>query len=139
MFNLSKKATALTKQLFGGNQVENKIAAGVMRTILSDITRLYFENKQVRGKGVLVFNPEEPEKSRFLTVGDLEDDLSVAQEAMNTQMADMLKKVIKVVEKENESDVAIIAMIQLDGIAIHLIDSEEANKRIDEMSSGLIF
>jgi hypothetical protein len=24
MFNLSKKATALTKQLFGGNQVENK-------------------------------------------------------------------------------------------------------------------
>lgn len=138
MFNLSKKATALTKQLFGGNQVENKIAAGVMRTILSDITRLYFENKQVRGKGVLVFNPEEPEKSRFLTVGDLEDDLSVAQEAMNTQMADMLKKVIKVVEKENESDVAIIAMIQLNGIAIHLLDSEEANKRIDEMSSGLI-
>lgn len=138
MFNLSKKATALTKQLFGGNQVENKIAAGVMRTILSDITRLYFENKQARGKGVLVFNPEEPEKSRFLTVGDLEDDLSVAQEAMNTQMADMLKKVIKVVEKENESDVAIIAMIQLDGIAIHLLDSEEANKRIDEMSSGLI-
>ena len=138
MFNLSKKATALTKQLFGGNQVENKIAAGVMRTILSDITRLYFENKQVRGKGVLVFNPEEPEKSRFLTVRDLEDDLSVAQEAMNTQMTDMLKKVIKVVEKENESDVAIIAMIQLDGIAIHLLDSEEANKRIDEMSSGLI-
>jgi hypothetical protein len=138
MFNLSKKATALTKQLFGGNQVENKIAAGVMRTILSDITRLYFENKQVRGKGVLVFNPEEPEKSRFLTVGDLEDDLSVAQEAMNTQMTDMLKKVIKVVEKENESDIAIIAMIQLDGIAIHLLDSEEANKRIDEMSSGLI-
>jgi hypothetical protein len=138
MFNLSKKAAALTKQLFGGNQVENKIAAGVMRTILSDITRLYFENKQVRGKGVLVFNPEEPEKSRFLTVGDLEDDLSVAQEAMNTQMTDMLKKVIKVVEKENESDVAIIAMIQLDGIAIHLLDSEEANKRIDEMSSGLI-
>lgn len=138
MFNLSKKATALTKQLFGGNQVENKIAAGVMRTILSDITRLYFENKQVRGKGVLVFNPEEPEKSRFLTVRDLEDDLSVAQEAMNTQMADMLKKVIKVVEKENESDVAIIAMIQLNGIAIHLLDSEEANKRIDEMSSGLI-
>jgi hypothetical protein len=138
MFNLSKKATALTKQLFGGNQVENKIAAGVMRTILSDITRLYFENKQVRGKGVLVFNPEEPEKSRFLTVEDLEDDLSIAQEAMNTQMTDMLKKVIKVVEKENESDVAIIAMIQLDGIAIHLLDSEEANKRIDEMSSGLI-
>ena len=86
----------------------------------------------------MVFNPEEPEKSRFLTVGDLEDDLSVAQEAMNTQMTDMLKKVIKVVEKENESDVAIIAMIQLDGIAIHLLDSEEANKRIDEMSSGLI-
>jgi hypothetical protein len=138
MFNLSKKATALTKQLFGGNQIENKIAAGVMRTILSDITRLYFENKRVRGKGVLVFNPEEPEMSRFLTVGDLEDDLSVAQEAMNTQMADMLKKVIKVIEKENESDVAIIAMIQADGIAIHLLDSEEANKRIDEMSSGLI-
>jgi hypothetical protein len=50
MFNFSKKAAALAKQLFKGNEVENRMAAGVLRTILSDITRLYFENKKIKGQ-----------------------------------------------------------------------------------------
>jgi hypothetical protein len=139
MFNLSKKAAALTKQLFKGNEVENKIAAGVLRTILSDITRLYFENKKVKGKGILVFNPEDPEKSRYITTSDLEDDIAVAQEAMNEQFSDSLQKIVKLVEKESDSDLALIAMIQPGGIAIHMVDSKEANQRIDELANGLIF
>jgi hypothetical protein len=139
MFNLSKKAAALSKQLFKGSEVENKIAAGVLRTILADITRLYFENKRIKGKGILVFNPEEPEKSRYVTISDIENDISVAQEAMNEQISESLQGVIKLIEKESDSDLALIAMIQANGIAVHIIDTNDANKRIDEMANGLIF
>ena len=139
MFNFSKRAAALAKQLFKGNEVENRMAAGVLRTILSDITRLYFENKKIKGKGILAFNPEEPEKSRYVTISEIEDDISIAQEQLNTELADSLQKIIKLVEKESKSDLALVAMVQSTGIAVHILDPKEVNQRVDEMANGLIF
>jgi len=138
MFNLSKNAARLSKQLFSGNEVENKIAAGVLRTIIADITRLYFENRNTRGKGILVFNPEQPDSSRYVTLEDIEDDISVAQEAMNTDITRLLEKMAKVIEKESESDLALVAMIQDDEIAVHQLDPKSANQRISKMVNGLI-
>jgi len=137
MFNLSKNASRLSRQLFKGTEVENKIAAGVLRTIISDITRLYFENRRAKGKGILVFNPEDPDKSRYVTLRDIEDDIALAQEAMNENMVTMLKKMAKVVEKE--ADLALVAMIQGSEITVHLLDSESANERIDQLSNGIIY
>jgi len=139
MFNLSKNASRLSRQLFKGTEVENKIAAGVLRTIISDITRLYFENRRAKGKGILVFNPEDPDKSRYVTLADIEDDIALAQEAMNENMVTMLKKMAKVVEKEAEADLALVAMIQGSEITVHLLDSESANERIDQLSNGIIY
>lgn len=138
MFNLSKNAARLSKQLFSGNEVENKIAAGVLRTIVADITRLYFENRNTRGKGILVFNPEQPDSSRYVTLSDIEDDIAVAQEAMNTNIIQLLEKMAKVIEKESESDLALVAMIQDSEIAVHQLDPKSANQRIDKMVNGLI-
>lgn len=137
MPDLSRGATALIKNLFGGNETERMISAGVVRTILSDMTRLYFENKAARGEGILVFNPENPEASRYLTKRDLENDLAVAEEGMDERAEALFSKVIRVIEKESGSDLALIAMVQSDEIAIHLIDPKEANKKIDEYSNGL--
>lgn len=139
MFNLSKNATQLTKQLFSGSEVENKIAAGILRTIVADITRLYFENKRARGKGILVFNPEQPDSSRYVTISDIEDDIAIAQESMNTDIVALLEKMVKVIEKEDESDLALVAMIQEGEIAVHQLDPKAANKRIDKMINGLIY
>lgn len=137
MSDLSRGATALIKNLFGGNETERMISAGVVRTILSDMTRLYFENRRAKGEGILVFNPENPETSRYLTKTDLENDLAVAQEGMDERAEALFSKVIRVIEKESGSDLALIAMVQSDEIAIHLIDPKEANKKIDEYSNGL--
>lgn len=139
MFDLSKKASGLVKQMFGGNETENMIAAGVMRTILADITRLYFENKKALGKGILVFNGEDPEKSKYLTLRDLDQDLALAEEMMHKQTCRMFKKIIEFIEDKHESDLALVAMIQSDGVALHVVDPKEANKRIDEFTRGLIF
>ncbi len=139
MSDLSRGATALIKNLFGGNEKERMISAGVVRTILSDMTRLYFENRAALGNGILVFDPENPEQSKYMTKTDLENDLAVAQEGMDSKAEELFSKVIKVIEKEADSDLALVAMVQRNEIAIHLIDPKEANKKIDEYSNGLFY
>lgn len=139
MSDLSRGATALIKNLFGGNEKERMISAGVVRTILSDMTRLYFENRAALGNGILVFDPENPEQSKYMTKTDLENDLAVAQEGMDRKAEELFSKVIKVIQKEADSDLALVAMIQRNEIAIHLIDPKEANKKIDEYSNSLFY
>lgn len=139
MSDLSRGATALIKNLFGGNEKERMISAGVVRTILSDMTRLYFENRAALGNGILVFDPENPEQSKYMTKTDLENDLAVAQEGMDRKAEELFSKVIKVIQKEADSDLALVAMVQRNEIAIHLIDPKEANKKIDEYSNGLFY
>jgi hypothetical protein len=39
MFDITKNASQLVKNLFSGTERENMIAAGVVRTIIADITR----------------------------------------------------------------------------------------------------
>ena len=102
------------------------------------MTRLYFENKAARGEGILVFNPENPEASRYLTKKDLENDLAVAEEGMDKKAEALFSKVIKVIEKESDSDLALIVMVQATEICVHLVDPVEANKKIDELSNSLI-
>jgi hypothetical protein len=77
------------------------ISAGVVRTILADMIKLYFEHKTAVGKGVLVFNPVQPELSNYLTVKDLENDLAVAQESMNRELEELFELIIKVIQKED--------------------------------------
>jgi|TARA_R110000803_G_scaffold105338_2_gene173552 hypothetical protein len=141
MTEFSKGAKKL-QQLFQGNETERMLSASVVRTILSDMIRLYFENRAALGKGCLVFNPEEPEKSKYITKEQLEQDLSIAQEAMDSEITEMFEKILKVIEKEDNDETAIFSMIDENGMHMHLIDAEEANKRIDEAAkgnSGLIF
>ena len=129
------------QSLFKGNETERMLTASVVRTILSDMIRLYFENRAAMGKGCLVFNPDDPETSKFMTKFQLEQDLSIAQEDMHTELIEMFEKIIKVIDKEDSDETAIISMISDEGLHIHLIDAEEANKRIDEAahnSPGLI-
>lgn len=139
MRDLSKGAADLVKHLFKGNEQERMVSAGVVRTILSDMTKLFFDHKVSLGPGILVFNPVEPEKSKYLTKKDIECDLSVAQEQMDKPSENLFKNIIDVVEKEMNSGLALIAMIQDDEIVIHHIDPAEVNKKIDELSNGLIF
>jgi hypothetical protein len=139
MSDLSGRAKQLIKTLFGGNETENMIAAGVARTIIADITRLFFENRAALGKGILVFNPTDPEKSTYLTVTDLESDLAVAQEMCHEEASEMFQKIIKFIEKESEADLALVALIDGGGVALHILDAKEANTRIDEFKNGLIY
>lgn len=138
MFDLSTGAKLLKKRLFGESEVNSRIAAGILRTILADITRLYFENVKARGKGLLVFNPENPEASSYLTVDDILNDIALAQEACNPKLEKMLRETLSLIDKEFENELPIIAMIQNDSINIHIIDPEQTDEKINKMVNGLI-
>ena len=138
MFDLSTGAKLLKKKLFGDSEVNSRIAAGILRTILADITRLYFENVKARGKGLLVFNPENPEASSYLTVDDILNDIALAQEACNPKLEKMLRDTLALIDKEFDSKLPIIAMIQSDSINIHIIDPEETDEKINKLVNGLI-
>lgn len=138
MSELSTGAAALVKTLFKGNESERMISAGVVRTILSDMTRLFFENRAARGKGILIFNPNEPEKSKYMTIKDFQDDISIAQEDMDNDCIELFTKMISIIEKEDNSDLALVTMVEGDKIITYQIDPQEANKKIDEYSNGLI-
>lgn len=134
-----KRVNELRKMLFSGSESERMISAGVLRTIFSDITKLFFDNKQAMGLGLLVFNPEAPDKSKYMTKTDLENDLSLAQEDCNDVFAEGFQKMINVIENEKDSDLAIVAMAYEDGIAVNLIDPDEINETIDQLSNGIIY
>lgn len=138
MTEFSKNAQKI-QALFKGTETERMLSAGIIRTILSDMIDIYFRNRSARGPGCLVFNPEDPTSSKYVTTYDLEQDLAIAQEAMDENFSGMFEQVIKVIEKEDNEDVAIIAMVHDDNMHIHLLDANEANKRIDEAANGLIF
>ena len=138
MSELSTGAAALVKTLFKGNESERMISAGVVRTILSDMTRLFFENRAARGKGILIFNPNEHEKSKYMTIKDFQDDISIAQEDMDNDCIELFTKMISIIEKEDNSDLALVTMVEGDKIITYQIDPQEANKKIDEYSNGLI-
>lgn len=137
MFN-SKKTNELRKMLFSGNESDRMISAGVLRTIFSDITRLYFENKSARGKGILIFNPESPTDSKYITKRELENDLALAEEDCNESFADGFKKILHVIETKGDEDLALVCMVYDDGLAVNIIDPDSINETIDELSNGLI-
>jgi hypothetical protein len=57
---------------------------------------------------------------------------------MDDKAEALFSKVIRVIEKEADSDLALIAMVQANEICVHLVDPIEANKKIDELSNSLI-
>jgi len=137
MTEFSKNAKKIAS-LFKGSEVERKLSAGILRTIVSDIITLYFENRKALGKGILVFNPQDPSNSSYVTSKELENDLSLAQESMNRDFEELFHRVLNVIDKEDENNLAMVALIEDNYVNIHLLDPDEANERIDEASSGLI-
>jgi len=58
---------------------------------------------------------------------------------MDRDSESLFTKTLNMIRKEDNSDLALVAMVEDSAIAFHLIDPVEANKKIDELSNGLIF
>jgi hypothetical protein len=129
----SRNSERLANKLFSKSEVQNKIAANTVKMIVGDIVTLYQEFRKAEGLGALFFNPVSPENSNYMTIKDIKNDIILSEELMDDDLRDFLRKILKVVEKEQHEDKAIVVMVNNQTMSIHLIDLNTVDVHIKEL------
>ena len=127
-------AQQLRQNLFSGTEAKKRMASNVVRMIVGDIITLYTEFKTHKGDGALFFNTSNAEASQYLTVEDIKRDMVLAEEMMNSDLATFFSKLLKVIDKEKESKDPVVVMLDVHGMAIHVLDKN----KIDEVLENTV-
>jgi hypothetical protein len=126
-------AGELAKKIFSKSELQNQIAVNVVKMIVGDIVTLYEEFRQAEGLGALFFNPVAPENSSYMTIKDIKTDIILAEEIMDDDLKDFLKKLLNIVDKEQDNKQAIVVLVNNQTMSIHLIDLNSVETQIKEL------
>lgn len=141
MPEFSQKAKRLAQSLFSKSEVQNRISMNAVKMIIGDVVTLYTEFRNAEGIGALFFNPQRPDDSQYMTISDIHKDVALAEELMNNELSEFLKKLINLIQKEQENDYPIVVMLDQSGMSVHVIDlnlaEEMLTKRLEDASSSL--
>ena len=74
-----------------------------------------------------------------MTKEDLQTDLALAEEDCNDSFAEGFRKMLNCIEQHKDSDLAIVAMLYDEGLAVNIIDPDKINETIDKLMNGLIY
>jgi len=129
----SNAAGELAKKIFSKSELQNHIAVNVVKMIVGDIVTLYEEFRQAEGLGALFFNPVNPENSSYMTVKDIKTDIILAEEIMDDDLKEFLKKLLNIVDKEQDNKQAIVVLVNNQTMSIHLIDLNSVETQIKEL------
>lgn len=136
MMSRDQGLNQLAKQIFGKSEVQNRIALNTVKMIVGDVVTLYAEFRKAEGLGALFFNPKAPDKSQYMTIKDIQNDISLAEEILNGDLKDFLLKLINIINREEENSKPVVVMIDNSTMSIHVIDPEKAQERINEFSNA---
>jgi hypothetical protein len=128
-----RNSERLASKLFSKSEVQNKIAVNTVKMIVGDIVTLYQEFRKAEGLGALFFNPVTPENSSYMTIKDVQNDIVLAEELMDDDLRDFLKKILRVIEDEQEQETAIVVLINNQTMSIHIIDLNTVDTQIKEL------
>jgi len=129
----SNAAGELAKKIFSKSELQNQIAVNVVKMIVGDIVTLYEEFRQAEGLGALFFNPVAPENSSYMTIKDIKTDIILAEEIMDDDLKEFLKKLLNIVDKEQDNKQAIVVLVNNQTMSIHLIDLNSVETQIKEL------
>jgi len=129
----SNAAGELAKKIFSKSELQNHIAVNVVKMIVGDIVTLYEEFRQAEGLGALFFNPVNPENSSYMTIRDIKTDIILAEEIMDDDLKEFLKKLLNIVDKEQDNKQAIVVLVNNQTMSIHLIDLNSVETQIKEL------
>ena len=129
-------AVQLAKKLFGKSEAQNRMSLSTVKMILADIHTLYKEFKDAEGAGALFFHPSSPDQSQYMTIKDMQGDIALAEEIMDKALTEFLRKILTIIEKEDESDKPIVVMINEGGMSVHVLDLESADKMLDQTADA---
>lgn len=126
----------MASKLFSKNEVQNKIAINTVKMIVGDIITLYSEFRKAEGLGALFFNPSNPENSSYMTIADIRTDIVLAEEIMNDELKDFLNKLLKIIDREQDSGKSVVVLVTPESMSIHLIDLNTVEENIQELSDA---
>lgn len=106
--------------------------------IIGDVVTLYTEFRKADGIGALFFNPQRPDDSQYLTLSDIHKDIALAEELMNEELCDFLKKLVNLIQSESENESPIVVMIDQSGMSVHVIDLNLAEEMITQRMKDAI-
>jgi hypothetical protein len=138
MKDFRKKTELLAKSLFGKSEVQNRISLNAVKMIIGDVVTLYTEFRNVEGLGALFFNPVKPEDSRYLNIQEIRKDLALAEELMDEELTDFFKKLLNLIDSEQETESPVVVMVDSYGMSVHLIDLELAEQMIQQRMEDAI-
>lgn len=127
----------LAHSIFGKSEIQNRIALNAVKMIVGDIVTLYQEFRKADGAGALFFNPAEPEASTYMTIPDIRNDIILAEEILDDDLKEFLNKLLNVVDKEKDNDVAVVVLVDKNSMSIRLIDLNLAEERINELANAI--
>lgn len=133
MLNLGKTAKKLAATIFGADEIKNRVAKSTMKLLLNDIATLSAEFAAAKGDGALFFNPSEPNQSQYMTLKDIQTDVAKAEEFCDKPMADFLKKLMNIVQKEDVKKHPVIVMASYSGLTVHQLDLDVIDERIEQL------
>jgi hypothetical protein len=138
MPEFNQKAKRLANSLFSKSEVQNRISLNAVKMIIGDVVTLYTEFRKADGIGALFFNPQRPDDSQYLTLSDIHKDIALAEELMNEELCDFLKKLVNLIQSESENESPIVVMIDHSGMSVHVIDLNLAEEMITQRMNDAI-
>lgn len=138
MPDFNKKARRLANSLFSKSEVQNRISLNAVKMIIGDVVTLYTEFRKADGIGALFFNPQRPDDSQYLTLSDIHKDIALAEELMNEELSDFLKKLVNLIQAESENESPIVVMIDQSGMSVHVVDLNLAEEMITQRMNDAI-
>lgn len=137
MLNIGDKAKNLASSLFGLGEIKNRIAKNAMKVLISDIATLSSEFQTAKGDGALFFNPSDPNRSQYLTLKDIQNDIALAEELCDSNTANFLKKLINMVQKDDNKKNPVVVMVDYNGLSAHKLDLNSLDERIEGLINAV--
>ena len=126
----------LASKLFSKSEVQNKIAMNTVKMIVGDIVTLYDEFRKAEGLGALFFNPSNPENSTYMPIADIRTDIILAEEIMNDELKDFLNKLLKIIDKEQDSGKSIVVLVTSQSMSIHIVDLNTVEEHLQGLADA---
>ncbi len=133
---MREPAKALAKTIFGNKKEKDRFAATTASLIVGDMITLYDEFRKARGAGALFMNPECPEQSTYLTLKEIHNDMSVAEEFGNNELAGVLKRLINVAQNSDEGD-AVIVTVDSNLLSAHVLNMTKAKEQLSNFAERM--
>jgi hypothetical protein len=136
MPNFGKKIKDFTTSVFGIGETQRRMAKSAVKMIIGDMVTLHDEFKKYRGTGALFFTPHDPLNSSYVTLQELVNDKSVAEEMCDENIARFLDTLIKLLQKHEGKSQPIVVLCNDVGFSVHVLDLNEADERIDKVADA---